>query len=273
MYKNAKRLGIAIVIIFALIGFVLVSGYMAMRFKLTNTRGKIDTKSDNFATPDQKTKTYTTFPLAHTPEWIAFRQAVAKDKVMLEKVSKETGVPARILVSILVPEQMRLFHSQRPIFKKVFEPLKVLGSQSQFSWGLFGIKDETARAVENHLVDKNSPFYLGPSFEKALIFSSSTNIDEERFQRIIDEHNHLYSYRYAALYVAQIQSQWNKAGYPIKNNPAIIATLWNLGFSKSKPNADPKSGGAILDINGVKYSFGALAESFYYSDELIELYP
>lgn len=273
MYKNLKRIFVGVVVIFAIIGFVLVAGYLAMRFKLTSTIGTIDTKSDNFATPNIGIKSYTKFPLAHTPEWVAFRQAVAKDKAMLEKVSKETGVPARLIIAILVPEQMRLFHSQRPIFKRVFEPLKVLGSQSQFSWGLFGIKDETARAVENHLQDKTSPFYLGPSFENALTFSSSTNIDEERFQRIIDEHNHLYSYRYAALYVAQIESQWKKAGYPIKDNPAVIATLWNLGFDKSRPNANPKSGGAVIDIDGVPYSFGSLAEQFYYSDELVEIYP
>lgn len=273
MQKNLKRLFIGIVLIFALIGFVLTTGYVAMKFKLTSTRGVIDTASVNFAKPTNNSQTYTEFPLAHTPEWNAFKQAVAKDKVMIEKVSKETGVEPRLLIAILVPEQMRLFHSERPIFKRVFEPLKVLGSQSQFSWGIFGIKDETARAVESHLTDKTSPFYLGTAFENSLAFASTTAVDEERFERIIDEHNHLYSYRYTALFVLQVQSQWRKAGFPIDNNPAVIATLWNLGFAKSKPNSSPKSGGAAIDISGTTYSFGALASAFYYSDELIELFP
>lgn len=273
MHKNLKLLVTTLIVVFAIIGFVLTSGYIAMRFKLTNTKGVMDTASVTFAKPTDKEQTYTEFPLAHTPEWNAFKQAVAKDKVMIDKVSKETGVPPRLLIAILVPEQMRLFHTDRPIFKKVFEPLKVLGSQSQFSWGIFGIKDETARAVELHLTDTTSPFYLGKSFENSLSFASTTNIDDERFQRIIDEHNHLYSYRYTALYVLQIESQWKKAGFPISNNPAVIATLWNLGFSKSKPNAEPKSGGAAIDINGTSYSFGSLASMFYYSDELIELFP
>lgn len=272
MHKNLHYFFKGIIVLFAIIGFVLVAGYTAMRFKLTNTSGVIDAQNRSFLVGIKKEKTYIEFPLAHTPEWNAFKQAVAKDKIMIDKISKETGISGRLLIAILVPEQMRLFHSNRPIFKSAFEPLKVLGSQSQFSWGIFGIKDETARAIELHLTDKTSPFYIGKTFEGMLDFKTD-DIDQERFQRIIDEHNHTYSYLYTALYVAQIKKQWNSSGFPIDNQPAIIATLWNLGFEKSKPNTQAKSGGASIDINGVDYSFGSLAEAFYYSDELIELFP
>lgn len=268
-----RRIYNIFVIIFACIGFFLVAGYAAVSLGLTNTRGIIDTQTKNFISTKNSTVTYETFPLAHTPEWLAFRQAVTKDQVIINKVSKETGVPPRILIAILVPEQMRLFHSNRAIFKEVFWPLKVLGSQSQFSWGIFGIKDDTARAVEAHLVDTTSQFYLGKSFENSLLFSSTTDNDQERFTRIVDEHNHLYAYRYAALYIVQVESAWKKAGYPITNRPEIIATLWNLGFEKSKPHANPLSGGAAIDIEGKEYSFGELARLFYYSDEMIELFP
>lgn len=261
------------VIIFASIGFTLVLGYIGVTFGLTNTEGIIDEQTKHFIKKPSEEPIYTLFPLAHTPPWIAFRQAVAKDIPMIEKVSKETGIEPRILVAILVPEQMRLFYSDRALFKRVFEPLKVLGSQSQFSWGIFGIKDETARATESHLTNMTSPFYLGKSFEKALSFASSTDIDQERFARITDEHNHLYAYRYAALYVAQIEAQWKKEGHPINARPEIIATLWNLGFEKSKPHKNPSSGGAVLTIEGKEYSFGELARLFYYSDEMIELFP
>jgi hypothetical protein len=159
------------------------------------------------------------------------------------------------------------------VFKRFFEPLKILGSQSQFSFGIFGIKDETALSVENNLVNKNSPFYLGKNFETMLAFSSSTDITNERFARITDEHNHVYGYRYAALYVLQLEAQWKKAGYPINSRPEIIATLWNLGFEKSKPKKNPSSGGAVLTINDTQYSFGEIARLFYYSDEMIELFP
>ncbi len=269
MIRTVHLLAKVLVIFFAIVGFSLVAGYVAVRAGLTDTLGIIDKQNQRFLSAQ---KEYSRFPLAHTPEWIAFRQAVAKDREIIEKVSKETGISPRMLVTILVPEQMRLFHSNRPIFKQIFEPLKILGSQSQFSWGIFGIKDETARAVENHLRDKNSPFYIGVQFEHTLDFKTDTP-DQERFSRIIDEHDHTYGYRYAALYLAQINKQWEKAGFPIANRPEILVTLWNIGFEKSAPNADPKSGGAPIDINGTTYSFGALASAFYYSDELVEIFP
>lgn len=255
---------------FSAIGFTLTAGYTATYFHLTDTKGIVDEQVKSFIIPQKNI--YVSFPLAHTPEWVAFKIAIAKDKNLIEKVSKKTGVPARLIVSIAVPEQMRLFYSDRAVFKKVFEPLKILGSQSQFSWGLFGIKDETARAVENHLQDTSSPYYLGKQYENILDFATSSP-DKERFARIVDEHDHTYTYLYTALYVAQIEAQWKKAGVTISTRPDIIATLWNLGFDKSIPHRDPRSGGAVLDINGTKYSFGAFANNFYYSDELIETFP
>lgn len=269
MHLTLRALAKILVIIFAIIGFSLVAGYIAVRLGLTNTPGIIDEQSQHFLLASGK---YTEFPLAHTPEWIAFRQAVAKDKTIIDQVSKETGVSGRTLVALLVPEQMRLFYTNRPIFKQIFEPLKILGSQSQFSWGILGIKDETARAVEDHLHDKTSPFYLGTPFEHMLDFKTTTP-DQERFSRIIDEHDHTYGYLYAALYLVQIEKQWKDAGFPIANRPEILATLWNIGFEHSVPNADPKSGGAPIDINDTTHSFGALAGAFYSSDEMVEIFP
>jgi hypothetical protein len=262
-----------VVYLFACIGFVLVAGYLAVRFGLTKTTGIIDTQTEHFILSNDSATTYVTFPLAHTPEWIAFRQAVAKDIPIITKVSNETGVPARLLVAILVPEQMRLFHSDRPVFKRFFEPLKMLGSQSQFSFGIFGIKEETAITVENNLRNPSSSMYLGKKYENLLTFSSSTAISQERFARITDEYNHMYAYRYAALFIAQITSQWKKSGHPIDARPEIVATLWNVGFSKSKPHKNPQSGGSVLTINNTEYSFGEIARLFYYSDEMIELFP
>ena len=268
--RYAKKVLITIIVIFSIIGFILVAGYCALRFGLTNTTGIIDEQNTSFLKINAD-DTYQVFPLEHTPEWIAFRQAVVKDLQVLQKVSKITGVPERLLVAILVPEQMRLFYTDRAVFKQVFAPLKILGSQSKFSFGIFGIKDETARAVEAHLHDVRSPYYLGKSFEQLLDTSSTST--EEWFSRITDQHNHYYGYLYAALYVKQIEQQWSKAGFPIENNPAVIATLWNLGFEKSKPHRNPLSGGAAIDIHGKVYSFGELASAFYYSDEMIEIFP
>jgi hypothetical protein len=113
---------------------------------------------------------------------------------------------------------------------------------------------------------------LGAKFENVLDFTTNEP-DQERFTRIIAERDHTYAYRYAGLYVAQITTQWKNASFSIDKKPEIIATLWNLGFEKSKPHSTPMSGGATIDINGTTWSFGALAGAFYYSDELVELFP
>lgn len=259
-----------LILLFAIVGLSFVAGYFAIKFKLTNSHGIIDSQQSAFM--PSSNNTYSRFPLAHTPEWISFRIAVAKDQAVIARVAKETGIPARLLVTPLVPEQMRLFHSDRPLFKQIFEPLKILGAQSQFSWGIAGIKDDTAREVERRLKDPSSPSYLGSNYEHLLDFKTA-NPDEERFQRIIDEHDHYYSYLYTALYIKEIEAEWRTAGFDISNRPEIIATLYNIGFINSKPKADPQVGGAPIDINGTTYSFGGLASAFYTSDELVELFP
>ncbi len=262
------------VYLFSAIGFFLTSGYLAISLGLTKTKGIIDMQTETFIGKNYKKDEYATFPLAHTKEWIAFRIAVAKDKPMIDEISKETGIPPRLLVAVLVPEQMRLFYTDRPVFKQFFLPLKILGSQSQFSWGIFGIKEETALEVESHLRNPHSPFYLGKKYEGQLLFTDeSTGTSSERFTRITDQHNHRYAYLYAALYLAQIEKQWENAGHSISDRPDVLATLWNIGFGRSKPNNNPQSGGAEIAINATKYSFGSLAYAFYYSDEMIELFP
>ena len=50
-------------------------------------------------------------------------------------------------------------------------------------------------------------------------------------------------------------------------------SLYDIGFEHSKPNADPKSGGAEISIGGTQYSFGSLAAEFYYSNALVNEFP
>ena len=142
-----------------------------------------------------------------------------------------------------------------------------------------GIKQDTARQIENNLKDPTSPWYIGANYEHILDYSTSTTSgtpvdqDTERFNRLTDEHNRYYSYLYGAILLKEIASQWQRAGFPISNRPEILATLFNIGFVNSKPNANPQVGGAEINIGTSTYSFGGLAGSFYYSDELINEFP
>jgi len=212
------------------------------------------------------------FTWANSDEWAFFKESILKDKDVLKKVELETGIKSRVLVSQLMAEQMRLFYSDRPWFKKAIEPLKVLGSMTQFSWGIFGVKPETAAEIENNLKDEKSPFYLGADYQKLLDFKTE-NVQQERFSRITDYKDHYYSCLYAALYNKQIISQWKNSGFDISSRPEILATLFNIGFAHSKPGADPQVGGSELQIDGEDYSFGRLAYEFYYSGELLSDFP
>lgn len=37
-----------------------------------------------------------------------------------------------------------------------------------------------------------------------------------------------------------LRDQWSKAGRPIDNRPEILATLYNIGFERSRPKSDPR---------------------------------
>ncbi|MCX6716624.1 MAG: hypothetical protein NTV72_01745 [Candidatus Taylorbacteria bacterium] len=212
------------------------------------------------------------FAWASSSEWTFFKMGVLKDKDVLKRVENETGIKSRILVAELMSEQMRLYFSDRAWFEKAISPVKVLASMSQFSLGVLGIKQETAKKIEDNLKATTSPFYLGPEFENVLDFKTA-DINAERFKRITDYHDHYYAYLYAALYDKQIITQWQKSGVDISNRPEVLATLYNIGFVHSSPNLEPKMGGASLMINGTEYSFGRLAYEFYYSGELLEDFP
>lgn len=205
-------------------------------------------------------------------EWQDFKLAVAKDKHLIDSAALVTGVEPRMIVAVLVGEQIRLFNSNREAYKKWIGPLKILSVETQFSLGVTGIKIPTAQRIERQLKDTSSVFYLGKEYEHLLDFKTN-NIEEERVSRLTSYKNHYYSYLYAALNVKQIKVQWERAGYPIDNRPEILATLFNIGFEVSQPKPNPVVGGSGINIYDKKYTFGAIAYEFYYSGELFDLFP
>ncbi|MDQ2932851.1 MAG: hypothetical protein M3Q80_00530 [bacterium] len=266
-----KKVFTLLIYVFAIIGFVLVAVFTAVHLGWTNSPGIIDQQHDYFQNTSATTTTW-----SQGEEWAVLREAIGKDTEVINVVSKKVNISPRTLVSILIVEQLRLFNSNREIFKSVFAPLKILGNQSQFSWGVMGIKQETARQIEANLIDKQSSWYPGKEFESFLIYPATTTEaerDSERFARLTNEDDRMYSYLYAALLVKQLEAQWEKSKFPITDKPGIIATLYNIGFKNSNPNADPHVGGAEIEIGDTTYSFGGLAESFYYSSEMIEEFP
>ncbi|MEI8338155.1 MAG: hypothetical protein WCF92_03355 [bacterium] len=274
--KKRKIILITFIGLFAIIGLIFVGVFIAMKLHLTNSVGVIDNKfiqGKGYSTQTNQTlSTLTTGTWSQTTEWQTLKTAISKDANLINGVSAITNVPSRIIITPLVVEQLRLYNSERETFKQFFQPLNILGSQTQFSWGVMGFKELTAKEVEDNLKNTKSPYYLGTQYESLLDFQT-TDTTTERFTRLTDAKNHYYSYLYTALYIKEIETQWKNSGFDISNRPEIIATLFNIGFDHSTPNVNPQVGGAEIDINSSKYSFGGLGGDFYLSNELSDLFP
>jgi hypothetical protein len=228
----------------------------------------------------KKTTGLSVFEWMNIMEWQDFKIAVAKDKYWIDSAARVSGVEPRLIVSCLVGEQIRLFNSNRESYKRYIGPMKVLVLENYLSYGVTGIKETTAAKIEHYLKDKNSDFYLGEKYEHLLDYDSTNsyrnNINDTmslRVRRLVQFKNHYYSYLYAALFLKQINTQWTKAGYPLDERPEILASLFNLGYSKSKPKKNPSAGGSIYKIRDTDYTFGSVAYEFYYSGELANVFP
>ena len=211
-------------------------------------------------------------PWMRGAEWPPLKEAILRDSALIIEAGRLTGVEPRLIVGCLIGEQIRLFNSKREMFKRYLGPVKVLSVESQFSYGVNGIKDFTAQAVEEHLKDPTSEFYMGPAYEHLLDFATN-DPETERYNRLVDYQNHLYSYIYTGCILHQTMLQWRRAGYDISNRPELLITLFNLGFNKSVPHADAMPGGSTIEVGDNKYTFGAIGFDFYYSGEMADAFP
>lgn len=208
-----------------------------------------------------------------TREWYVVESGLRKDAPVLLRVAKETGVPARMIAAAVVPEQLRFFTAEREVFKRYFEPMKLLGTLSQFSLGVSGIKEETARAIEAHAASTTSPFYPGPDVSALIAYAPEGPRHSELFERLTDEHDHYYSYLYTALFMREVEAQWARSGYDLSGNVGTLVTLFNIGFDASEPKASPTPGGARITVGGTTYTYGELGARFFASDVLTDVFP
>lgn len=266
-----------LLVVFAIIGLVFVLVLVAMQFGLLNVKGSQSDRNKYFTslTKDERQSLSfekNTLAWANTDEWNLMKEVFTRDSEVIKKAGRDAGVSPRLIVSCVMGEQFRFFTSRRESFKGYFEPMKILASLSKVSYGIAGIKPKTASQIEEHLKDKNSPYYLGENMENILDYPAGINIEDEQMSRITDTKNPYYSYLYVGLYLKQVEAQWAQAGYDISDRPEILSTLYNLGFFRSVPKADAQAGGAVIPINGVNYTYGDLGYEFYYSNELADIF-
>ncbi|MEN9390504.1 MAG: hypothetical protein RLZZ283_604 [Candidatus Parcubacteria bacterium] len=254
--------------VLALIGALFILVFVGMQFGWFNVRGSI-AERNNFYTANAGGSLATTCAGAtetwcSSAEWATVREGLKKDALIIARVAQETGVPARLIAAAVIPEQIRFFTAEREVYKRVFEPLKILGTMSQFSLGVSGIKLETAEEIERRTPE---------ALHHLIVYREGEDKKAELYARLTNPKDHYFSYLYTALYIRAIEREWSDAGYPLYGEASIIATLFNIGFENSVPKATPGVGGAPIDIGGESVSFGALAGRFYDSDELVDIFP
>ena len=223
--------------------------------------------------PDTTPLAQTAYAWADSSEWGVLKFAFIRDQEQIRQAAHDAGISPRLLLGGVIGEQFRFFTSARDSFKSYFEPLKILASLSKFSYGIAGLKPETVARIDENLKNPNSVFYLGKDMENVVTYPDGSDHNQVRFDRITDTKNTYYSYLYAGLYMRQVIAQWKAAGFDISNRPDALSTLYNLGFNRSIPKADPSAGGAPITVNGTEYNFGQLGDEFYYSGELSQEFP
>lgn len=263
--------------LFAVIGLAFTAVFFAMRFGLLNVRGTIAERNQSISgtalaalPPSTPACTNSTRACEwnETPEWAVVKAGLEKDAALIQEAAALTGTSPRMIAAVVVPEQTRFFTAERDVFKRYFEPLKILGSLTKFSLGVSGIKQETASDIEKHANDPESPFYPGEGIAELLAYKPGADHDAELYKRLTDDKDHRWQYLYTAAYIREIEAQWQKAGFDVSTKPEVIVTLFNIGFAHSMPKADPKAGGASISSGGHIYAYGELGALFYYSDEL-----
>jgi hypothetical protein len=274
-FKKIKRNTFRIIFSgFAAIGVIFVAVYFAMQFGWLNVKGSISQRNSYFnITKDTAIKNNFNDAWANSDEWALMKEVFTRDQDVINKAAKDAGVSPRLILSGVIGEQFRFFTSRRESFKSYFEPLKILASLSNTSYGIAGLKPKTIGQIEDNLKNPNSPYYLGPDMEHLVDHNPGIDIETDRMNRITDTKNPYYSYLYVGLYLKEVMTQWQKAGYDISNRPEILATLYNLGFYFSVPKENPEVGGTVITIDNVNYTFGDLAYEFYYSGEISDIFP
>ena len=288
MKETVKMLLILFILAFAFIGMVFTFVFFGMQYEVFNVPGSIIERNASFGLVPTTSKAIAepqsngckpplsqTAPCdwTETVQWEVVKGGLGKDAAIINRVAEETGVDARMIAASVIPEQTRFFTDNRESFKRYFEPLKLLVTLSKFSLGVSGIKQETGAAIEKYANATSSPFYPGPSYAPLIAYQDGVDGNQELFNRLTNEKDHYYSYLYTAIYLKEIETQWQNAGYAVSKRPDVLVTLFNLGFNASEPKENPQVAGARITVGGQGYSFGYLGTLFYNSNELVDVFP
>ncbi len=198
------------------------------------------------------------FGWSRTDIWDSTLAALVKDREVILLAARETGLSPRLVALPALCEQMRRAETFRDQYKRVFSKFIPTGN---LSMGVTGIKPETLRRIVP---------WCDPRF---LPWIDSVS-DETIRHRLDDRDDHRWAYLYAAACLSAIQRRWQaEAGIDLTYRPEILLTIYNIGFHKCPPHAQPQPGGAVFKLGSTEYTFGTFAWEFYWSGRALQELP
>jgi len=166
-----------------------------------------------------------------------------------------------LIKACIFVEQLRAFYTFKWLFKSVAQTNTYLTVMSKQSFGIGGMKLQTAEQLEQRLASNEPTLY-----QKYFSYENPNNISQQRLTRLTDTKNYYYQILYSAGLLYEYSTERKKAWYSITNQPGLIATMYNIGYSQPHANAD--IGWSFMNIEGERYSFGGLAMLIYYYLEI-----
>ena len=166
-----------------------------------------------------------------------------------------------LIKACIFVEQLRAFYTFKWLFKSVAQTNTYLTVMSKQSFGIGGMKLNTAEQLEGRLASNEPTIY-----QKYFSYENENNISQQRLVRLTDTKNYYYQILYSAGLLYEYSTERRKAWYNITNQPGLIATMYNIGYSEPHANAD--IWWSFMNIEWEKYSFWGLAMLIYYYLEI-----
>lgn len=179
-----------------------------------------------------------------------------KNKAELQTISDLLKIDSKIIMSIVLVEQLRAAETDRDRVKRLAEK-SMLNSFTMFSLWIAWMKVSTADKIESYLKDPKSEFYLWKEYEDLFKYSRKDKW-QERYDRLTDNNSYYWQYLYTAVQVKMFQKQWDDQWFNIDDKAWILWTLYNIW--KSSPKQNPSLWWATIQYQWKWYLFWELTE-------------
>lgn len=205
-------------------------------------------------------KDYFAFTETNAFEYIWNQLVIDEDNKysdIIKWASKKFDIDEDIIRSVIFTEQLRWLTTYRWIFKNLVAWNKYLMVMSQFSYGLWWVKEKSAIEIEDRYKTNNANIY-----NEIFAYQDSKNIYYQRISRLTSVNDYYYQIMYIAGLLAMYRDQRATEWYNISDKIWILTTLYNIGYKQ--PNDKPEIWGANIKVNWDSFSFGKLSTSIFY---------